>query len=260
MSCLVCSSAHTDLKFFKSKIEYFLCSDCGAVYCEHIPASLILTENSDPDGRAELDRQEIRIERIHAALGRRTRSLLDFGCGRGAFVDFARSQGIESLGVDQHTKLQLPDLAGKLFDAMTVIEVIEHLPDPVSTFGQLVSLLRPDGVIYGESSFVDFFPDIREAPYIDPAIGHRCVFSRKAVGLLASRFSLETTWLNNNVFLLRHPAPLRLRVLNTAKAGLALLRRRNGAALNWRRKASRIRGAVDFGSGDDSPGDGLRAR
>ena len=92
------------------------------------------------------------------------RRLLDIGCGTGGFLAVARSatwqgQGIEigcasarfasetlGLSVMQGTLYQF-EAPAQSYDAMSMIEVIEHLERPVDALRIARELLRPDGVL-----------------------------------------------------------------------------------------------------------------
>jgi SAM-dependent methyltransferase len=89
---------------------------------------------------------------------------LELGCAHGSFVALMRQCGYEASGVEmspwvveygRHTfeipvqtgpveSLQLP--AGSL-DVIALMDVLEHLPDPVATMRHCLGLLKPDGLL-----------------------------------------------------------------------------------------------------------------
>lgn len=96
---------------------------------------------------------------IHDAMS--TGKVLDIGCFRGDFLtslgtgyepygieinaaasDIARSRGITMIG---HEFGELADHEGR-FDAITAIDVIEHVPDPLVMLRSITQALRPGGV------------------------------------------------------------------------------------------------------------------
>jgi SAM-dependent methyltransferase len=102
---------------------------------------------------------------VAEALGRAGRGrLVDLGCGTGDFLQYAREQGFTAEGVEP-SKLaserarqrgfevytgtleaylrHAPGVVGA-FDAVTLLNVLEHVPDPVRYVQQCRALLRPD--------------------------------------------------------------------------------------------------------------------
>jgi len=99
--------------------------------------------------------------RILTLLGVESGRLADFGCGLGFLVSAARGMGIDALGFDinpeslrQATANFGPFFfpAGDLeqhgpFDAITMTDVIEHVPDPIGVVARLADTLAPNGVL-----------------------------------------------------------------------------------------------------------------
>ena len=91
-------------------------------------------------------------------------SLLDVGCGRGKFLEFARKSGWETVGIEpgaEHTlyakeKLKMNVINASLeetqfpsgqFDVITLWDVIEHIENPKEVLKKLRVWLKPGGLI-----------------------------------------------------------------------------------------------------------------
>lgn len=90
-------------------------------------------------------------------------SLLDVGCGTGAFLQTCKNAGWKINGVEPgdkasvlaktkvgdvvHSSLFDDALNGQQFDVITMWHVLEHMPDLHKTIDRLKSLLKPDGVL-----------------------------------------------------------------------------------------------------------------
>ena len=90
-------------------------------------------------------------------------TLLDVGAGAGLLVDEARRRGLAAVGVEPSRSLvdyagrlgidllqgvfPHPDLTGRTFDAITIVDVIEHVTDPVAMLRDAAAALNPGGVI-----------------------------------------------------------------------------------------------------------------
>jgi SAM-dependent methyltransferase len=92
------------------------------------------------------------------------RTLLDVGCGPGLFLGLAQQAGFEVAGVElnpqlalragEHTNgaeiiisdfMKVP--ADRRFDVISMLDLIEHLPDPLAALRHARQMLKPDGHI-----------------------------------------------------------------------------------------------------------------
>lgn len=89
-------------------------------------------------------------------------ALLDIGCGLGHMLDVAFDEGFDVQGIEfnpfaveqirkkYNFKVHLGDIAlykGKIFDMITMFDVIEHLTDPFAAIKTARTLLKPGGLI-----------------------------------------------------------------------------------------------------------------
>ena len=90
--------------------------------------------------------------------------LLDIGCATGQLLRAARERGYQPSGVEldswtvKHVRkkhhldvrpgpLGNSTFSGESFDLITLIDVLEHMPDPVNQMSTAAGLLRPGGII-----------------------------------------------------------------------------------------------------------------
>ncbi len=78
-----------------------------------------------------------------------TDTILDYGCGNGVFVEFLKSKGYqESTGFDRFVKaFSNPAILTRSFDAVVSFDVLEHVEDPREFMREMVSLLKPGGLL-----------------------------------------------------------------------------------------------------------------
>lgn len=181
--CWVCGSAETVL-FRRSTIAekmtadavaitdanygvtaaLFRCYSCGFLQCPEIPDVLALYQNMEDPGyaltagpRALQARRLLRlVEQFCPAPAR----LLDVGAGIGLLVDEAENRGFSTVGIEPSRWLAakakergLEVVCGVLphedargpFDVVCLIDVIEHVSNPVGLLRTIREVMAPDG-------------------------------------------------------------------------------------------------------------------
>lgn len=157
--------------------RFVRCTGCGLVYMSPRPTPDALRalyteryfESHDPTCGYpvyEKDRPSLRekAQRILPALERHgpVGSLLDVGCAYGFTLEVARERGwsvqgiepaqdvgakvTERLGVRVERDLVGAALPAATFDAVTLWDVVEHLPDPRAILAEVRRILRPGGL------------------------------------------------------------------------------------------------------------------
>lgn len=180
--------------------NYAKCTKCGTIYTTEkiVP----VTENDKSETRNDPEAHRSRYERV--LYGSTIKTVLDFGCGYGLFVSYLRLMGIEADGIDKTTELKIDKLKPKHYDAIFMIEVIEHLRNPQETIKKLGRAIKKGGMLYIETSFADQVEDIASCEYIDPRIGHVSILSNKGLQYCLPKMAWEVQEkVNDNVIIMR---------------------------------------------------------
>jgi 2-polyprenyl-3-methyl-5-hydroxy-6-metoxy-1,4-benzoquinol methylase/chromosome segregation ATPase len=149
---------------------------------------------------------------------------LELGCGNGSFVAMMRWCGFDATGLElspwvvefARSTFQIPMLLGPLedqkidsgsLDIVALMDVLEHLPDPLATIRRAAGLLKPDGIIVAQTpayregtTFTDLVS--RHDPFLVQLKPreHVHLFSRRSVAMLLERAGLGQVWFEPAVF------------------------------------------------------------
>ena len=87
-------------------------------------------------------------------------SLLDYGCGTGAFLNFVRTKGHQVYGLEPNEQASavaqskeiplnasLDSIPEASLDCISLWHVLEHISDPAALLNQLQAKLKPDGIL-----------------------------------------------------------------------------------------------------------------
>jgi 2-polyprenyl-3-methyl-5-hydroxy-6-metoxy-1,4-benzoquinol methylase len=142
--------------------------------------------------------------------GRKPGRLLDVGCGSGEFLAGMAVLGWEAFGTDfdeqaiaaakRHRSVQVAcgslaqqQFADDWFDAITLSNVIEHVPDPQDTFRELARILKPSGrlvIVTPNANSLGHRAFGRCWRGLEPP-RHLVLFTEKALRSLASKSGLR---------------------------------------------------------------------
>lgn len=128
--------------------------------------------------------------------------LLDFGCGWGEFLAVASHFGFRCFGIDAAPPRReggqvsifpnlerLAENTTEKFHAITLFEVLEHLPDPASVLQKLAGLIVPKGILVLETpncTGVMGIRNLHEYRQIGP-LGHINAFTPASLAAIARR-------------------------------------------------------------------------
>lgn len=184
--CALCASARYRVIHDMGWRRILRCEGCGLTRADPLPSFAdklaietqgYTDETAFPEvrdffkncHRGYVDDPVIRTMRAHLVeleqtLGR-PGTLLDIGAGTGVFMHLARERGWEPSGVDicpltaekaaREFGVQIAvgpfeqhAFGSRRFDAATMLDVLEHVHDPLATLRRVHALLRPGGAIY----------------------------------------------------------------------------------------------------------------
>lgn len=190
VNCNLCGADDYAVVFRKGEAQLHQivrCRQCGLMYAnpqEEIDVVTLLTDASVPqvyipEEHAEyFHKQQVQLPdnlralRVLDSLLPERGRLLEVGSYCGFFLHRIRADGWDAVGLEPFRAgadyarkrfglriidgaLPQPDLPDASFDAIVMLHVIEHMPDPVANLLELRRLLRPGGVLVVETPRFD---------------------------------------------------------------------------------------------------------
>jgi SAM-dependent methyltransferase len=185
-ACVLCGGRDSRPLFERFGHSIVRCGRCGLVTCAgSFSNSFLAGYYSEGYFRGAVDRRgyhdyDADESLIKASFAHKLRllerftcsrgSLLDVGCAKGYFMEVARAAGWAVAGVDisayataaagrRGLNVVRGDAPGMfrsaVFDAVTMWDVVEHLPDPVAALRDVHRTLRPGGVLGLSTGAID---------------------------------------------------------------------------------------------------------
>ena len=172
LSCSMCNSVGESLsRNFKANAAYFRCPKCKCIYAKEIPSQDELIDYySKYYGERDLEIPMVVRDTLHKTVEgfeefrTEINCICDLGFGAGTLLKEAQNAGWLCAGTDYSPKaiaigkennwdvlegdLGINDLTGP-FDVVTIIETLEHVPDPRILIYQAAMRLRKGGLLYG---------------------------------------------------------------------------------------------------------------
>ena len=122
-------------------------------------------------------------------------TILDYGSGAGVFRDEMCKAGFSHVEeYDPFSHPSRPEV--QYFDVITCFEVLEHSLDPLKTLSEMLSMLKPGGIIIFSQTFqpVDFDAIKCNWWYAAPRNGHVSTFSERTFSYIAQRLGIRFHW------------------------------------------------------------------
>lgn len=238
-------------------LDTYRCAACGSVFignaltdAELAEAYAGFDETAYYRETAEASRPKFeKAARDIAALAAPSGIILDIGGGHGAFVRALRKCGFSRLAIHEIPEAALPDLSGAVervyrdtdyasvpdaaFDVVTLMDVLEHVPDPAATLAAVRRVLRPGGIVYLHTPVVTpldrFMHGVQKVPLLGgigrawqrtrTSVFHLQNYTPRALRLVAERHGLAVEHLAT-INELSWPVVGYVRVYLVEKAGL----------------------------------------
>jgi SAM-dependent methyltransferase len=172
MNCPVCGSENNRSYLTVAEYTagtYYLC-ECSAAFLNPMPENLTEWYSSgayrakvngfDPGLESTIEQQTARAKLVADSIQTPILSHLDIGCSNGSLLKAVRDKFpcVKSIGVDIDTVLKTTDFpvyktiqeAPGTFDLITIMQTLEHMPNPREVVAEIYKRLNPDGVIMVE--------------------------------------------------------------------------------------------------------------
>lgn len=228
MNCYLCKSKKHKTRSGRVRdnqdIKIYECKDCGLVFLstkdhitkDHYKNSKMHIKNPS-DFQTWMKETKIDDERRLNFLKKKivNKSLIDFGCGTGGFIQLAKNFTKEIIGIEpdkilknyfKEKKIQVfqdhftSKIKKKKYDFITAFHVIEHLQDPSKTLNELAEFLNDSGEIIIEvpsaNDVLDNLYNNKEYQNFKYWSQHLYLFTVETLNKLAKKSKLKLSWIS----------------------------------------------------------------
>jgi 2-polyprenyl-3-methyl-5-hydroxy-6-metoxy-1,4-benzoquinol methylase len=186
-------------RFTSERFAVWRCGSCASIHADQ-EIDLAPYYRAYPMHSVDLDWRaraayRVQLRRLVSAGFRRDHSLLDYGCGSGAFVQFLWKAGYRhSVGYDSYNPAFAEErLLGGQYDCVLSQDVLEHVEDPWTLLGVLRRLLAPGGLLAIGTPNASAIDLTRPEAYVHTLHQpyHRHIFSKTALLEIGASFGLS---------------------------------------------------------------------
>ncbi len=213
LSCSICKSKVKPL-YSLGNFHYFFCSDCNALFLHPKPSEKVIKQYYKSQfeytaGKKNENRIRKRARIIITKLKKLNptgKKLLDVGSGFGYFLDEAKKCDLDVTGIEPSKNLHSISInrlidtniiyssfenfykrnQGVKFDFISLIHVIEHIPNPKDFIRMASKMLNKNGILYIETpNFDSWLAKVEKENYtfLTPP-DHIWIFSIKLLQLI----------------------------------------------------------------------------
>ena len=217
-NCPLCGSSVFRLAWQKNDATYVRCETCSLVYQNPQPTAeqlkRLYREDYYVKSSPEVDcvgyddyavSNDAHLARkLFAPIGDLgpggQRTFLDIGCATGNVLELARAHGWQAAGLEISSwaaerarakgfvicekPIEECGFTENAFDAITLFDVIEHLPDPVQTLRAIYRTLKPGGRLFIQTPNIDGV-DVKYVHGVDSIVlqprAHLVLFTKKTL-------------------------------------------------------------------------------
>ncbi|MGD1278666.1 MAG: class I SAM-dependent methyltransferase [Tepidisphaeraceae bacterium] len=119
--------------------------------------------------------------------------ILDYGGGNGKLAELLRAGGFATVDTYDPLVAQFAARPADRYDVVVAIEVAEHTPQPLQTFGDMVQFMKPEGMILFSTTVLPAIFDHIGVQfwYVAPRNGHVSIYSRQSLIHIVTKLGLQ---------------------------------------------------------------------
>ncbi len=212
LPCPLCQQSNSSLFHRDKHRTYFQCDNCALVF---VPSEYYIS-TSEEKAIYDLHQNAVNDLGYHQFLSRMFEPMqcyiqpksvgLDFGSGPSPVLATMFEQAGYRMAIYDYFYANNPDALQQKYDFITATEVVEHLHHPNLVFKQLLSCLKPEGVL-GIMTKRVLNADRFATWHYKNDMTHVCFFSIETFEWVAKQWGLILHVIGNDVVILEKNSP-----------------------------------------------------